>query len=86
MLVSSGLHPDPPSHLAWAMMAHRVFTLLDTSYEELRSAAQFVYRRTPSKAALFPSLRKGGRKRRTRTQKDEGTMPSGGGNVGPVPS
>lgn len=71
------------------MMAHRVFTLLDTSYEELRSAAQFVYRRTPSKAALFPSLRKGGRKRRARAQKDEGTTPSGtstSGDVGPVPS
>lgn len=80
---------NAPSSAAWAMMAHRVFTLLDTSYEELRSAAQFVYRRTPSKAALFPSLRKGGRKRRARAQKDEGTTPSGTsttGNVGPVPS
>lgn len=66
----------------WPERANRVFTLLEADYDEVRTAVAFAFRNSPQKVALFPSLRPGGRKRRS-TSGNDTTAPQTPAPTGP---
>ena len=40
----------------WGEMTARLWTMVERSYGEVRTTAQFIYRHAPKKAEQFPSL------------------------------
>jgi hypothetical protein len=70
----------------WADYTRRAYTLLAASNDEVRTAAQFVFRHAPARSAVFVALRAAGR-RKANGSGDEGpSEPGAGGEGGATPA